>query len=204
MPGLETLLAFAAACTALMLTPGPTVAVIAATGAAHGRKAALTVVFGATLAQGVQIALVVAGLAAVLAAFGWALTVVKWVGVAYLAWLGLTALFGRADPAQAEPLSPRRLFATGAATALANPKTLMFHAAFLPLFLNPAAPAFGQLLVLGAIYLAIALIVDSAYAVLAGGLKDILARADLQRLARRGSGALMLAAAGWLAARRVE
>ena len=204
MPSLELFIAFGLAATVLMLTPGPNVAVIAATGAAHGRQAALTVVLGATLAQGLQIALVVGGLAALLAAFNWALTIVKWAGVAYLAWMGLSALLGGYERGEVKPVSSNRLFFTGAVTALANPKTLMFHAAFLPLFVNPAAPAGPQLVLLGALFLTIALIVDGGYALLAGGLRPWLARAGLQHVAQRGSGALMLVAAGWLAARRVE
>ena len=204
MPSLELFLVFGLAATVLMLAPGPNVAVIAATGAVHGRRAALTVVLGATLAQGLQIALVVGGLAALLAAFNWALTIVKWAGVAYLAWMGLSALLRGYERGEAKPVSANRLFFTGAVTALANPKTLVFHAAFLPLFVNPAAPAGPQLVLLGALFLTIALIVDGGYALLAGGLKTWLARADLQHVAHRGSGALMLVAAGWLAARRVE
>ena len=204
MPSWELLSAFVIATTVLMLTPGPNVAVIAATGAAHGRKAALAVVAGATLAQGLQIALVVGGLAAILTAFGWLLAGVKWAGVAYLAWLGISAVFSCASETKAQAVSSRKLFTTGAVTALANPKTLVFHAAFLPLFVDPASPAAPQLILLGAVFLLIALIVDGGYALLAGGLKDWFARADLQNLARRGSGGLMLAAAGWLATRRVE
>ncbi|KAA5805515.1 LysE family translocator [Alkalicaulis satelles] len=199
-----TLLAFVLASAALIAVPGPNVAVIVATGAAHGRRAALTVVAGATLAQAGQIALVAAGLAAFLAAFGWTLTVIKWAGVAYLAWLGVSALMAKAHTGEARPVSARRLFATGAATALANPKTLVFHAAFLPLFVSPDHPAGPQLFILGGVYILVALTLDSLYAVLAGWMKTALSRFDIQTLARRGSGVLMLFAAGWLALRRAE
>jgi homoserine/homoserine lactone efflux protein len=199
-----TLLTFALASAALIAIPGPNVAVIVATGAAHGRGSALTVVVGSTLAQAFQIALVVGGLAALLTAFGWALAIIKWAGVAYLAWLGLNALLSKHVRADARPVSSRRLFATGAVTALANPKTLVFHAAFLPLFVDPALPAGPQLLVLGSIYLCIAFAFDSLYAVLAGWMKTAFARFDIQTLAKRGSGVLMLFAAGWLALRRTD
>lgn len=199
-----TLLTFAIASAALIAMPGPNVAVIAATGVAHGRGAALTVVAGSTLAQAIQIALVTAGLAALLAAFGWTLVLIKWAGVAYLVWLGLSALLSAPHTGEVKPVSSGRLFATGAATALANPKTLVFHAAFLPLFVDAGQPAGPQLIVLGAIYLLIALTLDSLYAVLAGWMKTALSRFDIQTLARRGSGVLMLFAAGWLALRRAE
>lgn len=196
--------AFVLASAALIAVPGPNVAVIVATGAVHGRRAALTVVAGSTLAQAVQIMLVVGGLAALLSAFGWALAAVKWAGVAYLAWLGIRALTAKTGHAEARPVSSGRLFATGAATALANPKTLVFHAAFLPLFVSPAVAPGPQLAVFGLVYLLIALLLDGLYALLAGWMKTALARFDIQRLAQRGSGVLMLTAAGWLALRRAE
>ncbi|TGY89670.1 LysE family translocator [Marinicauda algicola] len=199
-----TLLGFAAASAALIAMPGPNVAVILATGAARGRMAALTVVLGMTLAQGLQIALVVFGLAALVSAFGWTLAIIKWAGIAYLAFLGLRALTAPPPDRDAVPLSARRLFATGAITALANPKTLAFHAAFLPLFVDPARPAGPQLALLGAMFLVIAIVLDSLWALLAGSAKGVLDRYALHRAAQKASGGMMLAAAAWLALRRAN
>lgn len=199
-----TLLGFAAASAALILLPGPNVAVLLATGAARGRVAALTVVAGMTLAQALQICLVVFGLAALVSAFGWTLSVIKWAGVAYLAWLGFRALTAPVPTEPARPVSARRLFATGALTALANPKTLAFHAAFLPLFVDPARPAGPQLVVLGGVFVLIALVLDSVWALLAGSAKSVLDRLSLHGAAQKASGMLMLIAAGWLAVRRAN
>ncbi|MGJ3233353.1 MAG: LysE family translocator [Oceanicaulis sp.] len=204
MPDLATLAAFALAVTALMVVPGPNVAVIAATGAAYGRGAALQVVLGAIAAQALQSALVALGLAALLSVFGWAFVALKWAGVAYLVWLGAKALLSAARPEEAQALTLRRLWLRGAATALANPKTLAFHAAFLPLFIDPSHAAGPQLAVLGVIYLAIALIVDGGYALLAGALKPILSRPGWRAGVSRASGLTLLAAAGWLATRRTS
>ena len=199
-----TLLGFAAASAALIAMPGPNVAVILATGAARGRMAALTVVLGMTLAQGLQIALVVFGLAALVSAFGWTLALVKWAGIAYLAFLGLRALTAPAPHPGAAPLSVRRLFATGAITALAHPKPLAFHAAFLPLFVDAARPAGPQLALLGGVFLGLALVLDSLWALLAGSAKGVLDRYALHRAAQKACGAMMLAAAAWLALRRAN
>lgn len=200
----SSLIAFIAASATLIVIPGPNVAVLVATGAAHGRRASLTVLAGMLIAQLVQIPLVVAGLAALIATFGWALMAMKWIGAAYLAYLGITALLTRAGGENARPVSSRQLFATGALTAFANPKSLAFHAAFLPLFVSPGGSEAAQLFVLGAIYLTLALIIDGGYALLAGSAKPLFERYSLHAAAHKASGAVMLGAAAWLAARRAQ
>lgn len=197
------LVGFMAASAALVAVPGPNVAVIVATGATHGIRAALMVIAGTTLAQALQILLVVGGLSALLMTYSWLFAVVKWAGIAYLVWLGVGALAARrvAGNDRANPLHSR-LFLRGAATALANPKTMIFHAAFLPLFVDPARPAAPQLLTLAAIFLAIALVLDSVYAVASGAVSRLF-RSDRFKIgANRLSGGVMLMAAGWLALRR--
>lgn len=197
------LVGFIAASAALIAVPGPNVAVIVATGATHGMRAALTVIAGTTLAQAMQILLVVGGLSALLTTYTWLFTAVKWAGIAYLVWLGASALVARRMPGRdaARPLHSR-LFLRGAATALANPKTMIFHAAFLPLFVDPAQPAAPQLATLAAIFLAIALVLDSAYAVSSGAVAGLFRGDRFKTAANRLSGGVMLMAAGWLALRR--
>ena len=201
MISLPVLLGFIAATAALIIIPGPNVAVIVATGARHGSGAALTVVAGTTLAQAAQIALVVLGMTALIETYSWAFSVIKWAGIAYLAWLGLSALRAQATPSTAEPMGGR-LFLRGAATALANPKTMVFHAAYLPLFTDPASPAGPQLLLLAFVFLVVAFILDSGYALASGSLKSAFGHARWQTLIHRLSGGVMLSAAGWLALRR--
>lgn len=196
----SVLLSFIAATIALILLPGPNIAVIVATGASHGPRAALTVVVGTTLAEAVQIALVVAGLGALLTAYSWAFSVVKWAGIAYLVWLGISAI--RAPVMQqAEPLHSA-LFMRGAATALANPKTMLFHAAFLPLFVDASRPVAMQFITLSAVFLATAFVLDSVYAIASGQLSRLLRGEGFKRWVNRLSGGAMLLAAGWLALRR--
>ena len=195
-----TLLSFIAASVALIIMPGPNVAVILATGAAHGTRSALLVVAGTTLAQAAQIALVVVGLGVLLSIWGWAFTVLKWAGVAYLVWMAFKTW--TAPPSgEAKPLDGE-LFMHGAATALANPKTMVFHAAFLPVFVDPSRAATPQLFTLAAVFLLVALVLDSAYAVLGGGLSRYLRKARFQRLINKVSGGLIFLAASWLALRR--
>lgn len=197
----SVLLGFIATSAALIAIPGPNVAVIVATGAAHGPRAALTVVAGTTVAQAFQIAFVVLGLTALLTAFSWAFLAVKWAGVAYLVWLGISALRARVATSEAQPMTGQLLL-RGAATALANPKTMVFHAAFLPLFIDPVRAAGPQLAVLAAVFLAVALVLDSVYALAAGALSRVFTSTRFKQATNRLSGVVMLVAAGWLALRR--
>jgi homoserine/homoserine lactone efflux protein len=198
---LSVLLAFMAASAALIAIPGPNVAVIVATGAAHGTRSAMAVVAGTTLAQMVQIGLVVVGLTALLETFSWAFALIKWAGIAYLVWLGVSSLRARVSTKEAAPMAGK-LFLRGAATALANPKTMVFHAAFLPLFVNPELASGPQLFVLASVFIVIALILDSAYALGAGALSAVFTGDRFRKYTAKLSGSVMLAAAGWLAIRR--
>ena len=198
---LSVLIGFMAASAALIAVPGPNVAIIVATGASHGSRAALIVVAGTTLAQIAQIALVVMGLSVLIETFSSAFAIMKWAGIAYLVWIGVSALRTKADAGNAKPVAGK-LFVRGMMTALANPKTMIFHAAFLPLFVNPAQPAGPQLLVLASVFLIIALILDSAYALGAGTLSNVFRSDRFKSVTNRLSGGVMLAAAGWLAFRR--
>lgn len=201
MIDLPVLLGFMAASAALIAVPGPNIAVMMATGTVHGSRAALTVVAGTTIAQAAQIALVVLGLAAFLAAFSWGFTLIKWAGIAYLVWLGVSALRTPVEEHAAQPMTGQLLL-RGAATALANPKTMIFHAAFLPLFVDPGRAAASQLMVLAGVFLLIALVLDSAYALGAGALSKLFSSNRFKSFANRLSGSVMLMAAAWLALRR--
>jgi homoserine/homoserine lactone efflux protein len=200
---IATIIAFIAASAALIAVPGPNIAVIVATSLERGTSSGISVVLVMLAAQAVQIALVVAGLAAILSAFSWIFVILKWAGVAYLVWIGVLALTRSGEAAETTPSTSLRVAIRGAATALANPKTLLFHAAFLPLFVSPEAAALPQLLTLGILYLSVALVIDSGYAFVAGIAHAQLKSENYRRLIQRVSGVALLSAAGWLATRRV-
>ena len=174
--------AFVAAVVALMLIPGPNVALIDANSLARGPRAGLATVAGTWTAMVPQLVATALGMGALLAgaaqAFGW----LRWLGVAYLLWLAFRAFTAPADDdaatgPQDKPL--RALFLRGFLVSLANPKTLVFYAAFFPQFLSPRAPLAPQLFLLCATFLALAAIVDSGWALLAarvGGALRISAR----------------------------
>ena len=157
MPGPEALLTFAIALFFLEVSPGPDMMLILARGIGQGRRIALLTVLGMILVAGVvQVALLILGVASLLQAYPSALTTLRWVGAAYLIYLGARLIW-------ASLRGCRRIMATpnvaawpavreGAINSLTNPKSLLFMFAFLPQFVDAAAgPVWLQLLVLGSV-----------------------------------------------------
>jgi threonine/homoserine/homoserine lactone efflux protein len=201
---LDVYLLFVTAATLLILTPGPNVSLIVGNSISHGTRLGLFTVGGTTTATVLQIALVVGGMTSLLAlasdAFDW----IRGAGVAYLIYLGVQQW--RAPPATLEEgagpmISLRTLFAQGIVVAITNPKTLLFHAAFLPQFVDPGAPAGPQLLLLGATYTALAGALDCGWAWAGGRLRGRL-DARRGRLVNRLSGGCIIGAAIGLALAR--
>jgi homoserine/homoserine lactone efflux protein len=202
---LDLYLAFVAACALLIVIPGPNVALIVANSVAHGARYGLMTVAGTASAMVVQLALVVLGASALLGLLAGLFDWLRWLGVAYLLWLGLRTWRSASTELSsiaAEPRSVRAIFARGFLVSLSNPKTLLFYAAFLPQFVS-AEPeqATYQLLLLSGTFLAIAVLLDGAWALLAGRLRSLLrARARLRN--RLTGGLLMGAGLGLALARR--
>jgi len=139
---LHTWLVYLVAALGLSLSPGPNGLLALTHGALHGRRKALYTIFGGALGFVVLIALSMFGIGALLQASLVWLTVLKWLGGAYLVWLGIQVW--RAPPvgvdlqAAAAPRAGWSMFRQGALSALTNPKGLLFFAAFLPQFVDPA------------------------------------------------------------------
>jgi threonine/homoserine/homoserine lactone efflux protein len=177
LPSWPLLSAFVLASVALAIAPGPGVLYIVTRSLAHGRRAGIASVTGVALGNlGNAIAASV-GLAALFAISSLAFTVVKYAGALYLVFLGLRTLRS-ADklPAVLRSVSPVRIFRDGFFVALLNPKTAIFFAAFLPQFLSSKTPSVVQTTVLGALFVAIAAVTDSAYALTAGMIGPALTR----------------------------
>ncbi len=189
-------LAFVAASALLIAIPGPNVALIVANSVAHGARYGLMTVAGTASAMVVQLALVVLGASAVLGLLAELFDGLRWLGVAYLVWLGMRIWRSAATDLQATAAEPRALpaiFIRGFAVSLTNPKTLIFYAAFLPQFVRAdAGDARHQLLVLAGTFLVVAVLLDGTWALLASRLRGLLrARA---RLRNRLTGGLLIGA----------
>lgn len=168
LPGWPLLSAFLIASFILAITPGPAVFYIVTRSIAQGRSHGLASVAGVTLGNLGNAIGASLGLAALFAVSSFAFTVVKYAGVLYLAYLGVQALRSAGvdvAPRPAAPAPVRRVFRDGFVVALLNPKTTIFFAAFLPQFMDSAS--FVQSIALGSLFVAIAAVTDSAYALAA-------------------------------------
>jgi threonine/homoserine/homoserine lactone efflux protein len=185
-----------------MVAPGPDMMFVLASGVRGGPRVGFLAAVGVASSEVVHIAAAAAGLSALFAAAPAAFTVLRILGAAYLAWLGAQSLRsafrgGSFDESSltAAPIGGRQAYLRGALTNLVNPKMITFSIAFLPLGHIPL-----QFLVLGVIFLAFELLVDGSVGLLAGRLRQTLARRRRARQALdAGSGTVMLALAGRLA-----
>lgn len=156
MPGLDLLLAFAAATAIFAYIPGPALLYTAAQTLARGRRAGFMAAFGIHLGCYAHVLAAAFGLSAVFVHVPEAYAVLKIAGAAYLIWLGIGIVRGTgaaADPVAVAPKSARRAFAESVLVEILNPKVAIFFIAFLPQFVDPNAafPIWLQFLVLGTI-----------------------------------------------------
>jgi homoserine/homoserine lactone efflux protein len=200
-------LAFVAATAVMIALPGPSVMLTVAHGISYGWRRALITVAGATAGIAVQLAVAALGLSALLRGVASALEWVRWLGVAYLAYLGvmMCARAGAAPEADAEvPDKPAKgLFAQGLAVTVPNPKSLVFIAAFLPQFIDAGRSIAAQFAVIVPTFLVITFAVTSMWALAAGKARRFLSSPRAARAASVASGVLMLAAGAALALARL-
>ncbi|ACP26668.1 lysine exporter protein [Sinorhizobium fredii NGR234] len=200
-----TILAFAAVAFIGIATPGPTVLLALTNGSRFGVRRAGYGMIGAVLSDFVLIGAVALGLGALLAASEFWFTVVKWLGAAYLAVLGVQLLRSRGtldiasqDVQAVGPGTPRAVFLKSFLVAVTNPKGYLFFSAFLPQFIDPALPQAQQYAVLALVFASIDFLVMFGYALLGSQAVRFLKRSGAIWLDRVCGGAL-LALAGSLA-----
>jgi threonine/homoserine/homoserine lactone efflux protein len=193
-------LAFVAAATILVLIPGPTVTLVVGYALSQGRRAALATAFGVALGDFTAMTASLAGLGAVLAASAALFTAVKIAGAAYLIFLGFklwTAPVGTnvapetPDPAEK---SHRAMFWHAFAVTALNPKSIVFFVAFVPQFIDGAAPYGPQVMILVATFVTLGLSNALAYAYAASGARLFLNRPTVLRTINRVGGGLLMGA----------
>jgi threonine/homoserine/homoserine lactone efflux protein len=176
------LLTFAVAACALIVVPGPSVLFVIGRAVALGRRAGLATVVGNAAGEYLQLVLVAIGVGALIERSAVVFTVLKLVGAGYVVFLGVRAIRCRRELAgvldgTVVPEGDRRILREGFVVGATNPKTAAFFGAVLPQFVEPAAGNVAlQLLALGVIWVAIALVSDGAWAYLAGAARHWLAR----------------------------
>ncbi|MBV9785600.1 MAG: LysE family translocator [Acidisphaera sp.] len=201
MIDLQLYLAFLGATTVLMLIPGPNVALIVSNSVAYGTRYGLLTMAGTAAAMVPQLFLTALGMAAVLGGVAHLLAWVRWLGAAYLIFLGIRQWrvapvdLSRITP---QPRSVRAIWLRGFLVSCSNPKTLLFYGAFFPQFVAADRPLAPQMALLAAGFLATAVFWDSLWAMLAGRARRLLASRG--RLRNRLTGGILIGAGAGLAA----
>ena len=197
------LLTFTLTSLLLIVIPGPNIAFIVANSLGQGTRAGLLTVVGTASAGALTLMLAGAGLAAMLTAVAGWVEWIRWLGVGYLVYLGVTQWRAKPVDLVRQPEAPRSaawLCSRGALMSLTNPKALVFYAAFLPQFIDPARRVGPQLAELAAVWFVIGAVNDVTWALLAGRLRPFLATRG--RLRNRVSGSFMIGAGVGLALSR--
>lgn len=203
LPPWPLLSAFLFASLALAVTPGPGVFYIVTRSLMQGRHVGVASVAGVAVGNLGNALAACVGLAALFAVSSFAFIIVKYAGALYLVYLGVHALLApQAYPSlpSSVPNSLARVFRDGFIVALINPKTALFFAAFLPQFLSADAAPMVQSITLGSIFVAIAAVTDTVYALAAGAVAPRLAQARGVRLLGRYFTAVAFIGLGMLTA----
>ncbi len=195
----EVWLAYVAATTLLLIIPGPTIMLVISYAIAEGRRAALSTVIGVGLGDFAAMTLSLAGLGAILATSAELFTLLKWIGAAYLVWLGIKlwrapAILPSSDRSETEGKSGRAMLTHAFLVTLLNPKGIAFFIAFTPQFLDPAAPLLPQLAIMEATFVTLGVANAAAYAWLASSARDRIRRPTTLRTINRLGGTVLIGA----------
>jgi threonine/homoserine/homoserine lactone efflux protein len=204
VPSLSTYALFIATALALLAIPGPAVLYVISTSIDQGRRAGLASVLGITSGTVVHVTLATVGLSSLVLASKVAFDAVRYVGAAYLVYLGVRRLLTRQvdeDPAGRVPRTARDLYTQGLIVNLLNPKTIVFIFAFVPQFVDVNAVHVSlQIMLLGLTFAALGLVSDSLYAVAAGTVADRLRGTPFVARVERWFGGIVLIGLGVAAA----
>lgn len=194
---LDLWLTFVAASTALLLIPGPTILLVLSYALTQGRKVAVATAAGVALGDLIAMSASLMGLGALVLASATAFMVLKWVGAIYLLWLGYKMLrsAGHAnlgDLSKGSDLPARGVFGHAAAVTALNPKSIGFFIAFVPQFIDPAAPMLPQFAILISTFVTLAALNALAYALLADRLRARIERPAVMRSLTRIGGVTLM------------
>lgn len=197
-------IAFAIASTILLLIPGPTILLVVSYALGQGRRSALATVAGVAMGDAVAMTASMLGVGALLAASAELFTAVKWIGAAYLVWLGVrlwrAPVAGGPVAADAPTaVAPRRMVGHAFVVTALNPKSITFFVAFLPQFVDPARPLWPQMALMVATFVTLASVNALGYALLAARARRTIRRPSVMRAVNRTGGGLLIGA-GVLAA----
>lgn len=186
----------------LVVVPGPIVTLVVATGASRGIRAAMMTVIGTTLGNAVLLACIALGLNWILKTSAEVFNYVRWIGAAYLVWLGIQAWRNAAAIGETAPPRGAVHAWRGFVVAMTNPKTIAFFTAFLPQFIDPSLPAARQLWVMCVVTVVLAALLDAVWGIAAGLGRAYLMKPRHNRLLGRLSGLVLIGGGIWLSLAR--
>ena len=198
-----SLLTFILASIAILVVPGPTVTVIIANSLKHGIRAGLMNIAGTQVGLVILLGILALGLEAITSTLAWFFDWLRLAGAAYLIWLGIQLLRsnGRLEASASASSGDGSYFWQGFLVILSNPKILIFFGAFLPQFITTDGNTAYQTMILGLVFMALATILDSLYAIAAGKAGSLLTQKNVRSVELAG-GSFMVVGGLWLALSR--
>ena len=201
----ESWITYVIAYSVISIIPGPSVLMIVGQALSRGKRAAIACMFGDLIGGLCVMTAAYLGLGLILASSALAFAAMKWMGVAYMAYLGLSQIIAARKITEFErPALPstRGSFGAGFLTGVLNPKAIMFYMAFLAQFIDPAAAQLPQFLILMVSSTAVVTLVLGAYALLAAKISDDLTNVKARRKMGYTGGAFLLGGSAVMAATR--
>ena len=200
---LETWLAYTLVTTTFLLIPGPTLLLVISYSLFRGRSTILALVFGVGLGDMTAIILSFLGVGMLLQTVAPAFYFLKWLGAAYLIWLGIKMWRSASKPVEISKQAKNRdwweIFRNAYVTTALNPKSIVFFLAFMPQFMEPDLPFISQALVLGGTFFVLAIMSVVSYALVASYAGQQLSLPSFQRWTQRLGGGLLIGAGGMTA-----
>lgn len=200
----ETYLIFVVTTAVVCLTPGPAALLVVAQGISNGFRRSYWGIAGIALANSIYFALSATGVAALIVASGTLFSIIKWVGVAYLFYLGMSAMLSKSSALTVtsdsrHTVSGLRTFWQAVVVELSNPKALLYFVALLPQFVDPARPVAMQMLIFGATCVALDVVAYTLYAWLGSKTQRFTANERFVKTSNRTSGGLLMVAGAMMA-----
>ena len=200
---LETWLAYTLVTTTFLLIPGPTIILVISYSLLRGRQAVIALVLGVGLGDLTAMSLSFLGVGVLLQTVTTAFYFIKWLGAAYLIWLGIKMWFSVSELTDLDKKNRsyawREIFSSAYITTALNPKSIVFFLAFIPQFIEPELPFTTQVIILGATFFVLAIISVLGYAALAIYAGQQLHLSLIQRWTHRIGGGLLIGAGGMTA-----
>ncbi|WFE91613.1 LysE family translocator [Roseibium porphyridii] len=199
---LELYVAYVAATLIVLAVPGPTIMLVVSYALSQGRKSAAASVMGVGLGDATAAIVSLMGLGAILATSATAFAILKWIGAAYLVWLGIKMWRSRPaalGPHEVEDVPAKKIFWHAYVVTALNPKGIVFFMAFLPHFIAPQAAVTPQLILLGSTFVILGILNAAIYALAAAAIGTKLRSPTLMRLVNRIGGGFLISAAAMTA-----